>query len=85
MSLNFANPVNVDALKLIQEAFGEPVASDDKTFLFDRRTVIRQTTMGAIARVAGQIATVEVNGIGDIKTMIDGTRYECIANGWRRL
>ena len=85
MSMQFDNPVNDAALAKIKELFGEPVASDRKTLLFDRMRDIRQHEMKEVANLAKQPATVEIHGQGTIKTMSDGTRYEVTPQGWRKL
>lgn len=85
MSIQFENPVNDAALEKIKELFGEPVASDRKTLLFDKMGEIRQYEMKEVANLAKQPATVEIHCQGTIKTMSDGTRYEVTPQGWRKL
>jgi hypothetical protein len=58
-----------------------PIAHDEKTFLFDGLK-IDQKKMKEIANKAGQPLTAEINGDGDIKTMSDGTKYQCTNKGW---
>jgi len=85
MSMNFVNPVNDAALTEIVKEFGPPVATDRKTFLFDRMNKLEQRAMKRIANAAKQPATVEIHAEGDIKIMSDGTRYQVTPTGWKRL
>jgi len=85
MSMNFNEPVNDAALARIKELFGEPVASDRKTLLFDHMTEIHSRDMKEIANLAKQPAAIEIHGDGDIKTMGDGTRYQVTPKGWRKI
>lgn len=80
MSINFHDPLNSEALIALRE-MAIPVQSDEKTFLFDRLN-IDQRKMKEIANKAGQPLTVELNGEGDIKTLSDGTKYQCTNKGW---
>lgn len=82
MSINFDKPVNSEALAKIVETFGEPVAKDKKTFLYNNIETIEQRLMKQIANAAKQPAIVELNGVGSRKTMEDGTEYEVTENGW---
>jgi hypothetical protein len=83
MSINFHDALNSEALMALRE-MAIPVQNDERTFLFDRLE-INQSKMKEIANKAGQPVTVEHNVEGDIKTMSDGTRYQCSHNGWVRL
>jgi len=85
MSMNFDRPVDDEIIEKIKNVFGEPAAHDRKTFIFDRMAEIHQSEIKEIANSAKQVATVEVNGEGDIKTMADGTRYQVTPQGWRKL
>ena len=85
MSINFEHPINEEALNLIQETFGTPIAQDERTVLLDRVGVIKQQQMKAIANAAKQPATIEVHSKGDIKTLSDGTRYQVTSRGWIKL
>lgn len=85
MSMNFDEPVNDAALAKIIDTFGKPVATDRKTFLFDRIGTIEQRLMKEIANTAKQPATIEMNGEGDIKTMSDGSQYRVTPQGWQKL
>lgn len=85
MSLNFSNPVDSLIKARIKEALGEPVAADDRTFLFDKMKSVEQRLMKEVANAAAQPAVLEMNDIGDIKTLDDGTQYKLTADGWRLL
>lgn len=85
MSMNFDQPVNDEALAKIKELFGEPIASDRKTILFDHLIRLRQQDMKIVATLAQQPARIELHGEGEIKTMSDGTRYQVTSQGWRKL
>jgi hypothetical protein len=83
MSINFHDPLNNEALMALRE-MAIPVQNDERTFLFDRLE-IDQRKMKELVNKAGQPATVEFNGDGDIKTMSDGTKYQCTIKGWVRV
>jgi len=85
MSLNFEKPVNSEALAKIVAQLGEPAAKDDKTLLFNQLPTLNGRSMSDIARTAGQVMTIECHGEGEIKTLADGTRYQCSKNGWTKL
>lgn len=83
--MDFQEPVNPEAYEKIVKHFGEPVATDKKTFLFNDMNRIEQRAMKEIANAAKQPATVAVVGEGEIKTFSDGTRYQVTNKGWVRL
>jgi len=85
MSINFDEPVGPEAESMIKELFGDPVASDAKTFLYDKQIVLAQKRMTELANKAKQPATVELNSEGEIKTMSDGTQYQVTPKGWRKI
>lgn len=85
MAMQFDRPVNDEAMSKIVEAFGQPVATDRKTFLFDNMGTIQQRLMSDIAKAAKQPATVEMAGEGEIKVMSDGTRYHVTPTGWKKI
>lgn len=85
MSMNFNKPVNDEALSRIKEIYGDPVANDRMTLLFDKMKEIRQPDMKEIANLAGQPVSVEVHEEGETKTMSDGTRYQVTPKGWRKI
>lgn len=83
MSLNFQEPVDNDVIARIKELV--PVkAHDNRTFLIDTDTIVA-AKMKAIANAAKQPAEIELHGVGEIKELADGSRYEVTANGWRKL
>ena len=82
MSMQFEEPVNDETIKKIREAFGDAVAHDRKTFLFDSMPTIRSDKMTEIANSAKQPAVIELHGEGEIKTMADGTQYRVTPKGW---
>jgi len=84
MSINFQNDMGPEAQSMIKEMF--PVeAIDQKTALLGKmEKAFNQRQMGDIARAAKQVATVELNEIGDRKEVGDVV-YELDAKGWKRL
>jgi len=85
MAMQFAEPVNDETIARIRELFGEPFASDRKTFLFDSLPPrINGNDMREIANRAKQPATLEILKDGDVRTVGD-TRYLVTPQGWRRL
>jgi hypothetical protein len=84
MSVQFEQAANDETLKLIKEAFGEPIAQDRKSFLFNSLPPIDSRTMRKIAIAAKQPATVEMHDEGDIRTVGD-VRYLVTPQGWRKL
>lgn len=85
MSVNFSGPVNEKTKEELRKIFGVAKAEDGQTFLYDQLREIEQTKMKKVVQEAGQTATVELNEIGEIKTMSDGRRYEVTPQGWKRL
>lgn len=83
MSVNFQKPVSSAIFEQLKEAMGEPVATDNRTFLYDRMRGVEQRLMKEIANAAKQPVAVELNTVGDIKVMDDGQRYELTPDGWR--
>lgn len=85
MSINTEQPMNAATAARLREMFGEPVAADPKTMLFDKLKALDQREMSDVARIAGQPVTVEVNGPGEVKTMSDGSKYQVTSQGWKKL
>ena len=83
MSINFDDPMNDEARKLIIKKFKDVAAMDETTALLDKLEEINQSDMKEIANTAKQPVSVEINEPGDIKTMSDGTKYRCTNKGWR--
>lgn len=57
----------------------------DDLVALDGRTALFTIDGQHITEMKQQAVTVEVNEIGEIKTMSDGTRYEVTAEGWVKL
>ena len=85
MSISFNKPVGPEAISMIKKLFGDPVASDAKTFLYDKHLILEQKRMTELANKAKQPVTVELNSEGEIKTMSDGTQYQVTPKGWRKV
>jgi hypothetical protein len=85
MSINFDNEANPETREMIEKLFGKPVADDRKHFLMDQMHVIDQKLMKQVANAAKQPAKVELHGLGEIKTLDDGSRYEVTPRGWRKI
>jgi hypothetical protein len=85
MSVNFEHPVNLAAERRLWSLFGEPVATDRATFLYNRGIDVHGDDLKKIANTAGQPIKLEANQPGDIKKMIDGARYILTGKGWRRI
>ncbi len=84
MSLNFENPLDAEQQKIVDELIGDSlVARDERTALFQHRT-FAQKEMSKLANRLEQPVVMEINDIGDEKTMLDGTKYLCTAKGWRK-
>ena len=86
MSMNFQDPINDEARELIKDTFLEKIAvQDERTVLLENVGEIHQKQMKAIANAANQPAVLERHGIGDIKVMANGTKYEATVKGWRKV
>jgi len=85
MSMNFDNPLTEEQQK-IRDSFLKDalVAGDAKTALLNN-TVIQREQMSKLAYELEQVVTIEINDIGDIKTMTDGTQYKLSPTGWKKL
>ena len=84
MSINFDDPMNDEARKRMHELFGESVAEDERTALFENLAINRQQ-MTTLANIAKQPVTAEINNIGDIKTFSDGSKYLLDKDGWKNV
>jgi hypothetical protein len=84
MSLNFDQPVDNEVIEKIKQIL-PVVAHDRKTFLLGKFEAFESREMKKLANAAKQPARVELHGLGEIKTLEDGTRYEVTARGWRKL
>ena len=85
MSITFDDPPNKDARAAMKAFFGQPVAADEKTFLFDDLPPLEGRQLSKIANKAGQTMTVGLHGEGEIKTLSDGTQYKVTSRGWRKI
>lgn len=85
MSVIFPSIPNELAIKMMEEYFGKPVASDGKTNLFNELPEIESRLVKAIANAAEQPVSIEMNSIGDIKTMEDGTQWRLTPTGWHKI
>lgn len=91
MSINFNHPVGPEEENMLKKMFGEPVASDRKTFLYDdmesrfRQQLMQGRKMTELANKAKQPVAVELNKEGEIKTLSDGTQYRVTPKGWRKV
>lgn len=83
MSISTQDPMNPEALEMLKEMFGEPVAKSDNTQLFDKLNALNRKEMSKLANAANQAVTVELNDIGDTKTLGD-VDYILTKNGWER-
>ena len=88
MSINFDEPVSDEVTDELKRMLGDQVvAQDEKTTLLTQLEdfTLLQRRMKKIANMANQPVVVEINDLGDIKTMSDGTRYKVTQAGWRKL
>ena len=85
MSITFDGKPNKEALAAMKAFFGQPVAADEKTFLFDNLPPLEGRQLSKIANKAGQTVTVGLHGEGEIKTLSDGTQYKVTPQGWRKI
>ena len=90
MSIQFEDAFNDEAREFIRsmmeaKEIPELVAKDEKTLLVNGAAAIKVSDMSELARKARQPVTVELNGIGEIKELSDGTRYEVTHKGWRKV
>ena len=85
MSMSFINPINEETAAAIRDLCGEPVAHDERTFLFDGSATKLIRAIPEISRKAKQSATVESHSEGAIHTMSDGTRYQVTPKGWQKI
>lgn len=84
MSINFREDMGSEAKSMIEEMFNVE-AIDQKTALLGKMDKsFNQHQIGDIARAAKQVATLELNEIGDRKE-VGGMAYELDEAGWRRL
>lgn len=85
MSIQTPEPMNEEARSMLKEMFGDAVAEDKKTILFHDMKGMNNRNMGDVARAAGQVVTAELNEIGDVKELSDGSQYKLETNGWKKI
>jgi len=91
MSMNFEDDMNEETRELLKETFGDSIkAMDSRNVLLESmegelKKMFSQEEMKKVANTAKQPVSVELNGLGDIKTMSDGTEYALTKQGWRKL
>lgn len=83
VSVNSKKPTSNAERSAIKEIIGKPVAGDEKTQLFDKLPMMQPKKMGNLARLVNQVITLELNEIGDVKELSDGTKYEATKQGWK--
>ncbi len=83
MSINFKEDMGFEAKSRILNEFAVE-AIDDRTALLNGISTAYSRQMSDIARAAKQPVTIELNEIGDRKT-VGGVVYELDEKGWRRL
>lgn len=83
MSVNYKNPIDDETNAEMKRIFGEPLVSDELTALYDEMGTLNRKEMGALAKMAGQPVTVELNSVGDTKE-INGHPWELTEAGWVR-
>ena len=86
MSMNFKDPIDGETQSMIKEMFGEHIVDmDDKTTLFNRGMDMLQSDFKKIANKSKQVVEVEINDVGDVKKMSDGSEYKCSIDGWIKI
>lgn len=86
-SINFDEKMDQESFSLLKEMFGEPVAKDEKTALYDGLLEMKQKAMRDLARKAKQPVTVCIHSTGETIELSDGTVYEVTTSGgyWKRI
>lgn len=82
--ISYQNQPNAEATSFMQGLFGNPVAGDGQSFLYES-VEIEPQAMQELAVKAQQPVTVELHAEGEIKTMADGTQYQVTKRGWRKV
>ena len=85
MGMHFEKDVDDETLAKIKDMFGEAEASDRRHFLFNKLNTLDRRAMTELANTAKQPVQVEINNVGDIRTMSDGTQYRVTPQGWRKI
>jgi len=84
VSINFDDSMGHDAERKIREMFSVVDIDEKIALLKNMEQGFSQRQMGDLARAAKQQVTVEINSLGDRKT-VGGVAYELRAAGWYRL
>ncbi|MEN8171399.1 MAG: hypothetical protein ABFS03_00815 [Chloroflexota bacterium] len=84
MSMSFDKPLDKEQQEILDKLMGDSlVARDERLALFESR-VLHREEMGKLANELKQPVKVEINNVGDEKTMSDGTKYKRTKQGWRK-
>jgi len=84
MSIDFEKPMNEEEIDELRKIFGKDLdAVDAETALLSGNIDCEKTKK--LANEINQVVTVELNDVGDIKTMSDGTKYRCTPRGWIKI
>lgn len=76
---------DVPVVPSFKEFMGDRLeAMDRKMALLNTREFVG-SEMSNMARKLNQVVTVELNELGEIKTLSDGTRYQVTPSGWKKL
>jgi len=85
MSMQFDKPISKQHQKFIKELFGDGlVVMDERKALLHSKT-IDPHKMKMVANEVGQPVDVEINDLGEIKTLSDGSMYEVTSKGWEKI
>lgn len=86
MSINLKDNMTDQQMEVAREMFGGCVDHiDRKTALLKNFDNIDHAKIKDFANEVNQVVEVELNDIGDIKTMQDGSAYELCKTGWRKI
>ncbi len=86
MSINFNQPIDDSDQEFVRKFLKDDlVALDKRTALFNTETFDTADVGERIAEKTHQAVTIEVNHMGETKTMSDGTKYQVTAEGWVKL
>lgn len=88
MSMSFQNDLSEQLQSFIRELFEDQTAV--KIAAIDHKNVLLQgellqSKMKQVANELNEPVSVELNDIGEIKTMSDGSRYQVTKTGWKKL
>lgn len=84
MSMSFQNELTEDKQSFVRDILKEQVvAIDERTALL--KGELLQSKMKQVANELNEPVSVELNEVGEIKTMSDGSRYKVTKQGWLKL